>query len=189
VLYLCGYNRNPSKKLLVRAVLALPVTDFVALQEAITTFACGAAEKLRQQGSHAGVLIAFIRTSRFESETLSTVVIACSKYWSAPHLHKAHWRCSKRFKGQASITPRPLVMLMDFSPASRHQYSLDLGQEHDASRGRLISAMDGLNQRFGLGTVTLETAGVACGKQWSMKQERRTPLYTTRWDELLTVKC
>ena len=79
------------------------------------------------------------------------------------------------------------VMLMELSPASRQQFTLDWGPELDASRGRLMTAMDGLNRRFGKGTVTLATAGLASApKQWAMKQERRTPRYTTRWDELLT---
>ena len=67
---------------------------------------------------------------------------------------------------------------------------LDWGSGPDESWGRLMSVMGGLNRRFGRGTVSLATAGVASApKQWSMKQERRTPRYTTRWDELLTVKC
>jgi DNA polymerase V len=50
--------------------------------------------------------------------------------------------------------------------------------------------MDGLNQRFGRGTVSLASAGVASEpKRWAIKQERRTPRYTTRWDELLVVQC
>ena len=81
-------------------------------------------------------------------------------------------------------------MLMELIPASQHQFSLDLGPEFDESRVRLMTAMDALNKRFGKGTLTLGTAGVANSpKQWAMKQERRTPRYTTRWDELLTVKC
>ena len=39
-----------------------PITE---LQEAITEFACRAAEKLRKKNSHTGQLMAFIRTSPF----------------------------------------------------------------------------------------------------------------------------
>jgi DNA polymerase V len=82
------------------------------------------------------------------------------------------------------------VMLMELSPASRQQFKLDLECGADVSRGRLMSAMDGLNQRFGRGTVSLASAGVASEpKRWAIKQERRTPRYTTRWDELLVVQC
>ncbi len=42
-----------------------PVTELAALQKAIFTFACRAAEKLRKQGSHAWVLMVLNRTSSF----------------------------------------------------------------------------------------------------------------------------
>ena len=81
-------------------------------------------------------------------------------------------------------------MLMELSPASQQQFTLDLGSEPDEGRGRLMLAMDTLNKRFGRGTLSLATAGVtSTPKQWAMKQERRTPRYTTRWDELLTIRC
>ena len=45
------------------------------------------------------------------------------------------------------------VMLMDLSPASRQQLTLDLEPEFDASRGSLMSAMDSRNLHNGSGTV------------------------------------
>lgn len=42
-----------------------PVQRLAALQEAITEFACRAAEKLRRQGSHTGQVLVFVRTSPF----------------------------------------------------------------------------------------------------------------------------
>ncbi len=52
-----------------------------------------------------------------------------------------------------------------------------------------MRTMDAVNDRFGRGTLTLGSAGLCreAGKRWTMKQERRTPRYTTCWDELLTV--
>ncbi len=52
-----------------------------------------------------------------------------------------------------------------------------------------MRALDGVNQRFGRGTVALasaELAGEQC--QWRMKWERRTPGYTTDWDGLAVVR-
>jgi DNA polymerase V len=42
-----------------------PITELYELREAITEFACRAAEKLRKKNSHTGQLMAFIRTSPF----------------------------------------------------------------------------------------------------------------------------
>ncbi len=53
-----------------------------------------------------------------------------------------------------------------------------------------MQAMDAVNQRFGRGTVALACAGLAGGqRQWSMKQERRTPGYTTDWEGLALVRA
>ena len=171
-----------------------PVTDLVPLQEAITAFACRAAEKLRQQDSHAGVVMAFIRTSPFREQDAQYSGYRMFKMLDPTNDSTALTQAALAVL-QAIYKPgfnyaKAGVMLMELSAASRQQFTLDLGPGPDENRGRLMSAMDGLNRRFGKGTVTLATAGVASTpKQWAMKQERRTPRYTTRWDELLTIKC
>lgn len=45
-----------------------------------------------------------------------------------------------------------------------------------------MNALDGLNQRFGRGTVKVSIQGAY--KEWQMKQERKSPNYTTDWDEV-----
>jgi DNA polymerase V len=53
-------------------------------------------------------------------------------------------------------------------------------QVQDVDKTQLMSAMDGLNRRFGRGTLKMASSGLAGDKRiWSMKQQRRTPGYTT----------
>ena len=47
---------------------------------------------------------------------------------------------------------------------------------------RLMDTLDGLNKKFGRGTVKVSTQGAH--KEWQMKQERKSPSYTTDWDTL-----
>ncbi len=55
-------------------------------------------------------------------------------------------------------------------------------------RTLLMTAIDDLNQRFGRGALHLASAGLDGQRRaWSMKQERRTPRYTTHWDEMPVV--
>ncbi|WP_353847712.1 DUF4113 domain-containing protein [Acidovorax sp.] len=50
-------------------------------------------------------------------------------------------------------------------------------------------ALDGLNRRYGRGTVLLGSTGLEGDRRrWSMKQERRTPQYTTRWEDMPVVR-
>ena len=80
------------------------------------------------------------------------------------------------------------VMLLDLVPGNIHQGELDLGADdvddtHD--RKRLMTAMDTLNGRFGKGTLHVASSGLDDHRRlWGMRQERRTPQYTTRWDEV-----
>ena len=48
-----------------------------------------------------------------------------------------------------------------------------------------MRAIDGLNARFGRGTVKVSTGGMSDG--WAMRQERKSPNYTTEWDAVPAV--
>ena len=81
-------------------------------------------------------------------------------------------------------------MLLDLLPDNVQQRELDLEDEDAKDRGKLMSALDALNQRYGRGTVLMASAGVAGDiRLWSMKQERRTPGYTTCWEEMPMVRA
>lgn len=70
------------------------------------------------------------------------------------------------------------------------ELALDAEDELIVDRGRLMSALDELNQRYGRGTVLMASAGLAGNRRtWSMKQERRTPGYTTCWDDLAVARA
>jgi DNA polymerase V len=48
-----------------------------------------------------------------------------------------------------------------------------------------MATMDRLNQRYGKGSLILASAGAAGDKRaWSMRQEMRTPQYTTQWGDM-----
>ena len=73
------------------------------------------------------------------------------------------------------------VMLMDLQLDTLSQGELNLqSDEAPINRSKLMTTLDGLNQRFGRGTVLMASAGLAGERRaWVMKQQRRTPAYTT----------
>lgn len=79
------------------------------------------------------------------------------------------------------------VMLMDLQPVATEQLGLLLDADEPTSRPTLMAALDTVNTRWGRSAVKLASAGVA-GKRrnWEMKQERKTPGYTTQWLGLIT---
>ena len=82
-------------------------------------------------------------------------------------------------------------MLMDLQADTVHQRELAFDeQEEIRDRSPLMATLDGLNQRFGRGTVLMASAGLAGERRaWVMKQERRTPAYTTCWDDMAIAKA
>ena len=82
------------------------------------------------------------------------------------------------------------VMLLELQPDTVQQQELALEDDDVTGRGRLMTTLDHLNQRYGRGTVLMASAGLAGNRRsWSMKQERRTPGYTTCLDDMAVARA
>lgn len=82
------------------------------------------------------------------------------------------------------------VMLLELQSDSVQQQELALEDDEVVDRGNLMATLDGLNLRYGRGTVSMASAGLAGDRRtWSMKQERRTPAYTTNWNDLAVARA
>ncbi len=75
-------------------------------------------------------------------------------------------------------------MCTNFTPTKRAQWvkeNLGVALAND----KLMLVLDTLNQRFGRGAVKVSTQGAF--RDWEMRQERKSPNYTTAWDEVPVV--
>lgn len=82
------------------------------------------------------------------------------------------------------------VMLLELTPSGMDQHELKLDEDDGEDRSQLMTALDRINRRHGRGTVTLGSSGTGSpARNWIMKQERRTPRYTTRIDEIAVAKA
>ena len=81
--------------------------------------------------------------------------------------------------------------MLDLSAADRCQQELPLEQEPKSNeREKLMRTLDEINRRYGRGTLQVASAGLqGDGRLWTMRQERRTPGYTTRWEDLALVRA
>ncbi len=154
------------------------------LEEAVSTYMARAAEKLRSQGSVAGAIQVFIRTNPFKPDhpqyqralsiplpapTADTRLLTRAALWGLKHLFKPGYAYQKAG-----------VMLMDLRDAGIEQ-----GQLFDAAppdRPALMQVIDRANAQWGRGTLKLASEGMA--KPWQMRRERKSPAYTTRWEDL-----
>ena len=177
------------------------VTELKELEQAITEFASRAAHKLRGQGSQAGAVLVFIRTSpfRLRDRQYARSVTVPLRLPSSDTLRivGAALAGLRQIFRPGFLYAKAGVMLLDLQQASIMQQELDLGGhdiETDRRHQRLMLALDAVNDRFGKGTLRLGLTRVnSCRVAepqpggWEMRQERRSPRYTTRWGEVLAI--
>ncbi len=83
-------------------------------------------------------------------------------------------------------------MLIDLQHKGVEQRELDLGADAAQRRDRpqLMGALDAMNQRFGRGIVEIASAARATPvRGYAAKQHLRSPRYTTRIEEIPTVRA
>ncbi len=185
----------PKKEIACTRSFGQPISDLPALEQAVSTFASMAAQKLRRQASHTAHVLVFIHTSPYRkgpqyARSITVPLLrATSDTVSIVHAALAGLRRIYR-SGYAFI--KAGVMLLDLHSAKLRQGELDLEplEAQDCARERLMEALDELNQRYGRGTLKLASAGIEDKGErasWAMRQERRSPAYTTSWNDMLEV--
>ena len=167
------------------------ITDAAQLREAVAHYTARAAERLRRRRMLARTLLVFIAASRFSGrdrpchDTLSitlpeatddTIRLTGQALRGVTAVHRPGFRYH-----------RAGVLLLDLVPERGHQPSL-FGDATDRSRSeRLMRTVDDLNRRLGGGTVRLGAEGLR--PAWGARQERKSPAYTTNWQELPVVRA
>ena len=176
----------PCRQIIHSRSFGRPVTGDRELREAIAHHMSRAAEKLRRQQSHAEAVNVFIRTGVFAAEpcysnsltlrlpspTDDTRRLVRTAFWSLKRLYRPGYRYRKAG-----------VMLTVLPPDQGVQRDL-FGASETAGSAKLMQTLDRINRKMGKNTVRLAAEGF--DQQWQMRQNKRSPRYTTRWDELPT---
>lgn len=181
---------QPKQQIACTRSFGRPVRDLPPLIEAVSEFAGRAGEKLRGQGGLAGQILVFIRTSPFRQGpqySRSVVVPLRRPTADSRALVGAAIRGVRSIYREGFDFAKAGVMLLELQDAQTEQGELDLATEPEETRdaGRLMAAIDAVNCRFGKGMLHVASTGQTVPKKaWGMRQERRTPQYTTRWDDV-----
>jgi len=182
----------PRKEIATTRSFGHAVTDLQSLVEAVSEFASRASEKLRRQNSLVSEVMVFVRTSPFRktAQYSRAVVVPMVRPTSdTAAIVQAAIAGMRSIYREGFQFAKAGVMLLDLVPDTLHQAELDLGGpdpvQAKADKARLMGALDAINDRYGKGTLKMGSA--ASGRErkaWTMKQERRTPAYTTNWDDI-----
>ncbi len=192
----------PNQQIMCSRSFGAPVNDLATLTEVVSGFASRVAEKLRTQRSVAAAVRVFIATSPFRSKDAQhspSVTMPLLRPTSDTRLIiGAAVRGLEAMYRPGFNYVKAGVMLVDLSSQARSQGELEffpvegetsMPDRHRTS-ARLMSAVDVLNQRFGLGAVAVASAvQQGQGARHASKQERRSPRYITRLAEIVAAKA
>ena len=163
------------------------VTELPVLKDALSTFVANACAKLRAQNSQAAVIQVFLQTNRFRKD-----LPQYSPSLAVPLPQPTHdtlvvnrWAdalCERMFR-EGYQYKKAGVMLSELSPVTHQQG--DWIEASPPGHSKLMQALDHLNARYGRGAVKVSTQGAYQG--WQMRQERKSPNYTTDWDDVPVV--
>ena len=170
-----------------------PITELADLVEAVSEFASRAAEKLRRQNGKVAQVMTFVHTSAFRKQdkqySRSIVVPLRRPTADTALIVDAAVRGMREIFMPGLNMAKAGVHLLDIQDGGIEQHELDLDQP-EVDRSTLMATLDRLNQRFGRGTVSMASAGHQGEKrQWVMKQDFRTPDYTTCWLSMPTARA
>ena len=176
---------SPAKKQIVASrSFGQAVHDVNVLKDAMTTFVANACTKLRAQNSHASVIQVFLQTNRFRRDQPQympslSVPLPQPTNDSLVVNRWADYLVGRMFKPDYAYK-KAGIMLSEITPITYLQS--DWLEPVQSPSANLMTAVDALNKRFGRGFVKISTQGAF--SQWQMRQERKSPNYTTDWTAL-----
>ncbi len=169
-----------------------PVSDITSIKEAVATYTSRAAEKLRRQYSAATMVSVFIVAKEQNHNidfrhgpnigTYTTLPAATS---ITNELIKPAVKLIDRLYEPGTWYKKAGVMLSGLVPDASVQANMFLPDVKNSGR-KLMGMIDNVN--FSMRDDVLKFAASGTTRDWKMRQELRSPRYTTRWDELYEVK-
>ncbi|MEO5891629.1 MAG: Y-family DNA polymerase [Ferruginibacter sp.] len=161
------------------------------IKEAVATYTTKAAEKLRRQRSAANVISVFV-VAKGENHNIDfrhgdtksshiTLPVATS---STHELIKPAVQLVDQLFVQGKSYKKAGVMLSGLVPDSTIQGNL-FSEKQNCKR-QLMGMLDNIN--FAMRDDMLKFAASGTTRDWKMRQELRSPRYTSRWDEMFEVK-
>jgi DNA polymerase V len=167
------------------------VHDLAELEEAVASYIARGAEKLRAQDALAGSVHVYIQTNIFKPDVPQyqrgvTVPLPAATD-DTRVLTRWSLRILRRIYRPGFGYHKAGITLMELRPRSNRQFSLFDGQggAGDARSDRLMTVLDGINQRYGRGALRLAAEGG--DRTWQMRRGNLSPRYTTDWAALAVV--
>lgn len=165
-----------------------PVTELEELMQAISAYATRAAEKVRRQGSLASILEVFVETNPHHNEPYyakkAFVTLPQPTDYAPDLIHYAKQALKKIFR-QGLRYKKVGVLLGEL--VSRDCFQPDLFSQGNISKQKkLMALMDKMNDKYGKKVLIIAAEGLE--QPWKMQRAHCSKHFTTRWEDLLTIR-
>ncbi len=171
---------------------ATAITDLALLEQQIADFCDHCARQLRAQHSVCSQMIIYAHTSRFrqdiEQQYLSEVVTLPVATASSQELVNYALQALRRSYRQGILYKKAGVILLKIMPDNVQAQDLFDTRDREKDK-RLQVAMDKINSLYGKRSILLGPQLEATKDEKVYIAEHKSPLYTTDWDSIITVKC
>ena len=184
-------DTNPlsKKNICTSRSFGVSVTQFRSLKESISAHAARCAEKLRLEKGCARYVSVILKTNPFSVSDehyygYKSTNLDVPTNDTFDIINAAETLLKSIYK-EGLVYKKSGVIVGDIIPQSRIQLNIfDIDQKRDR-RKNLNSAVDFINQAMGRSTIHIGSQGI--NRRWQLKQERLSPCYTTKWDDLLKI--
>lgn len=163
-------------------------SDFRILNERVSTFAVSCAEKLRRQKSCCNLISVFILTNehRKELNQYSRNINIKTDYPTNSSMDIVRYASIglKAIFKEGYQYKKAGVVVMGITPENQKQ--LNLFVEENPKHKNIMRVMDKIN--LSIGQQKLKLGVQDLGRTWKMRQEKLSPRYTTKLDEVIEIK-
>lgn len=183
--------REQKKSIATTRSFPKQISEFDDLRERVATFSAVCAEKLRQQKSCCQTIIVMlvIDKHKYESQKYYFNKAVTLPYATNSTLTISNVAISilkDLYKGNESIKFKKAgVIVTELIDEDKKQ--LQLFEEENPKHLAIMKAMDFLNTKIGDRKVKLGTQNL--NLTWNMNQNHLSPRFTTRFNEILEIKC
>ena len=181
---------QPKKNIATTRAFGKKLSDIELIKESVSSHAATCAAKLRRQKSVARFVTIFIHTDplsetqKYVSRSITATLPVASN--SDSIITKAAINGLKKVFIPNLMYKKAGVIVSEICPENAIQQNLF--EHYDSNKLDSISKVtDFLNTKYGKSTVKLAVQGNS--RDWKLKQEKISPAYTTRWDNIIEVMC
>lgn len=178
------------KMIATTRMFGAPVYLFEELRESVATYISRAAEKLRRQGYCARHLHVFVVTNDYKNgyeyapQNFGLSMLLPFATSSTTELMNAALPLIEKLYMEGSRYLKAGVILSDFVPEGSIQGTF-FSSHNSKQSDLLMSTIDNINASIGSDALKFASSGL--DRKWKMQQNMRSPLYTSKWNELREV--